>query len=114
MATFTKGKKAYGFCDRGGHRVPLKDLVPQFENLRPSGLLVDKAWLDIDHEQLQLGRVRSDDNQTLENPRPDRDLVESQALSAWDPVGGGVTAFGSRTVGLDLYIKTGRVTVSIG
>ena len=76
--------------------------------------MVSKDMLDIDHEQVQIGRIQSGDNQTLEDPRPDKELVESQALSSWDPVGGGVTAFGSRTVGLDLLVRTGRVTVSIG
>jgi hypothetical protein len=112
MSRFAKGSKAYGFCDRTGFRYPLKDLVRQFENLRPNGLLVGKDVVDIDHEQLQLGRVNSNDPQTLEDPRPDRELVESRSLSAWNPVGGGITEFGSRTVGLDVLIRTGRVSVS--
>jgi hypothetical protein len=34
-------------------------------------------------------------------------------LSAFDPVGGGNTALGSRTVGLDMAGQVGRVTVEI-
>jgi hypothetical protein len=112
MGSFAKGSMAYGFSDRSGRRYPLKDLVRQFENLRPNGLLVGKDEVDIDHEQLQLGRVRANDPQTLEDPRPDRELLPSQALFAWNPVGGGVTEFGSRTVGLDVLIRTGRVSAS--
>ena len=112
MSRFAKGSKAFGFSDRSGRRYPLKDLVRQFENLRPNGLLVGKDEIDIDHEQLQIGRVNSNDPQTLPDPRPDREIVESRGLSAWNPVGGGITEFGSRTVGLDLLIRTGRVQVS--
>ena len=107
-----KGKLAYGFSDRSGFRYDLKDLVPQYENLRPNGLLVGKDEVDIDHEQLQLGRVDASDDQTLDDPRPDQDIASSRALGAFDPVGGGVTAFGSRTVGLDVYARVGKVTVS--
>jgi hypothetical protein len=112
MGSFAKGSKAYGFCDRTGFRYPLKDLVRQFENLRPNGLLVGKDVMDIDHEQLQLGRVRANDPQTLQDPRPDREIVTSRGLFSWNPVGGGVTEFGSRTVGLDLLIRTGKVSAS--
>ena len=55
MSAFSAGKKAYGFCDKTGFRYDLKDLVRQFENLRPNGFLVGKDVVDIDHEQLQIG-----------------------------------------------------------
>ena len=109
-----KHKKAYGFCDRTGFRYPLKDLVPQFENRRPTGLLVGRNMVDEDHPQLQLGSVDASDRQSLDDPRPDRELPESQALWAWNPVGGGVTALGSRTVGLDMSARVGRVSVTVG
>ena len=112
MSAFATGKKAYGYCDRTGFRYPLKDLVRQFENLRPNGLLVGKDMVDIDHEQLQIGRVKSDDPQTLKDPRPDKELAESRALFAWNPVGGGVTVFGSRTLGLDVTAAVGRVSIT--
>jgi hypothetical protein len=105
-------KKAYGFCDRTGFRYKLKDLKPQYRNRRPTGLLVGKDMVDIDHEQLRLGEVDAADPQSLENPRPDRDLVASRALSAFDPVGGGVTPLGTRTVGLDALAAVGKVTVT--
>lgn len=114
MSRDTRRKHAFGYCDRTGFRYPLKDLVPQYENRKPTGMLVGKDVVDIDHEQLRLGEVDANDPQSLPNPRPDREIVESRALWAWNPVGGGVTEFGSRTVGLDMTAEAGRVTVSIG
>jgi hypothetical protein len=75
-------------------------------------LLVGKDVLDEDQPQLQLGKIRMDDPQALRNPRPDQSLDESRRLFAWNPVGGGVTSLGSRTVGLDIEAKLGRVTVT--
>lgn len=112
MSAFAKGRKAFGMCDRTGFRYPLNELVPQFENRRPTGLMVGKDVVDIDHEQLQLGKVRSSDPQSLKNPRPDQSQAATRELYAFDPVGGGVTELGSRTVGLDMTALVGRVTVS--
>ena len=81
-------------------------------NQRPTGLLVGKDVVDPDQPQLQLGRVRVDDPQALRNPRPDRSLEQSRKFFAFDPVGGGVTALGSRTVGLDIEGQIGNVTVT--
>jgi hypothetical protein len=90
------GKHAFGFCDRTGFRYPLKDLVPQYENGLPNGLLVGKDVLDIDQEQWRLGQVNASDNQSLHDPRPDKDLIQSRALFSWNPVGSiGVAMTGS-------------------
>jgi len=112
MSDFAKGSKAFGFCDRTGFRYPLKDLVEQYENGQPNGLLVGRDMVDIDQEQLRLGDVDASDPQSLKNPRPDQNLAEQRGLFAWNPVGGGVTAYGSSTVGLDMSAPAGRVTVS--
>lgn len=104
-------KEAFGFCDRTGFRYPLKDLVEQYKNDAPTGLKVGKDMVDIDHEQLRLGEVDANDKISLDDPRPDKDIAESRALTAFDPVGGGVTEFGSRTVGLEVSAVTGEVTV---
>jgi hypothetical protein len=104
MSSYAAGKKAFGFCDRTGFRYPLKDLVPQIENGRPNGLLVGRDVVDEDQPQLQ----------ALRDPRPDQGLAESRKLYAWDPVGGGNSALGSRTVGLDITAVVGKVTVSTG
>lgn len=113
MAGPATGKEAYGFCDRTGFRYPLKDLVPQIENGFPNGLLVGRDMVDIDHEQWRIGEIDTAENISLEDPRPDLSQVESRGLWAWDPVGGGVTEFGSRTVGLDMKLSVGKVTVVI-
>lgn len=113
MSSFAKGSKAYGFCDRTGFRYPIKDLVPQYENGKPNGLMVGRDVVDIDHEQLRLGEVDASDPQNLKNPRIDQSQTESRSLWAWNPVGGGVTAMGTRTVGLDMSMVVGRVTVEI-
>jgi hypothetical protein len=65
----------------------LDDLVEQYINQVPSGLLVGKDMLDIDHEQLQIGMVDANDPQTLDNPRPDQTQLQSRALYSWRPVG---------------------------
>jgi len=111
MSSFAAGKYAFGYCDRTGFRYAKKDLVPQIENQRPTGLMVGKDVLDKDQPQLQLGKIRMDDPQALRNPRPDQSLDESRQLFAWNPVGGGITPLGSRTVGLDMEVLSGRVTV---
>jgi hypothetical protein len=61
---------------------------------------------------LQLGRLKMDDPQALRDPRPDTGEAESRKLYAWDPVGGGNSALGSRTVGLDITAVVGKVIVS--
>lgn len=98
------GKHAFGFCDRTGFRYPLKDLVPQYVNRQPTGLLVGRDVLDIDQEQLQLGEVDANDSQTLLNPRPDKDLAASRALYSWNPVGIG---------NVEMKGLVGKVTVRI-
>ena len=110
--SYASGKYAFGYCDRTGFRYPKKDLVPQIVNQRPTGLLVGKDVVDPDQPQLQLGRVRVDDPQALRNPRPDQSLEQSRRFFAFNPVGGGVTALGSRTDGLDIEGQIGNVTVA--
>ena len=85
--------------------------MPLVVNQRRTGLLVGRDVLDPDQPQLQLGKVRTNDPQALRNPRPDQSQEESRRLFAWNPVGGGITALGSRTVGLDIEAQAGRVTV---
>ena len=111
--TASRGKRAFGFCDRTGFRYKLTDLVPQIENQRPTGLLVGRDVVDVDQPQLQLGRIAFTDNEALRNPRPDRALDESRALFAFNPVGGGVTELGSFTVGLDIQGNLGEIEVVI-
>ena len=109
---YAKGKYAYGICDRTGFRYPLKDLRNQVKDQKRTGLLVGKDVLDKDQPQLQLGRVRTSDPQSLRHPRPQNDLAESRRYFAFDPIGGGVTAFGSRTMGLDITGSVGTIKVT--
>lgn len=113
MSTFANGKKAFGFCDRTGWRYNLRDLVRQIEDGQWNGLLVGRDVVDQDQPQLKLGDVDANDPQALRNPRPDKELTESRGLFAWNPVGGGVSEFGSRTVGLDITAGVGIVKVEI-
>lgn len=108
-----KSDRAFGFCDRTGFRYDLEDLREQFINGQPSGLMVGKDQLDIDHEQWRLDEIEANDDINLENPRPDASQAESRAMTAFDPVGGGVSEFGSRTVGLDTYAIGGNVTIEV-
>lgn len=108
-----RSDKAFGYCDRTGFRYPLNELREQWRNGQPTGLLVGKDVMDIDHEQLRLDEVDASDDISLDNPRPDTSQAESRALTAFDPVGGGITEFGSRTVGLDTYATGGSVTIEV-
>ena len=112
MSSYASGKNAFGFCDRTGFRYPLKDLVPQIQNGRPNGLLVGRDVVDEDQPQLQLGKLRTLDPQSLRDPRPDTGQAESRRMYAFDPIGGGNTALGGRTVGLDMTAELGEITVS--
>jgi len=98
-----RGKYAYGYCDRTGFRYPLRDLVPEIFNQRPTGFLIGKDVVDPDQPQLQVGKLLLDDPKPLINPRPDRSLDESRILSSFDPVG---------QVGLGMTSSVGRVTVT--
>lgn len=103
MSSYTKGKHAFGYCDLTGFRYPLKDLVPEIVNQRPTGFLVGRDVVDPDQPQLQLGKILVDDPRALRNPRPDRGLDESRILSSFDPVG---------QVGLGMTGHVGVVTVA--
>ena len=110
---YANGKYAFGFCDRTGFRYPLKDLVFEVRNGVKTGLRVGRDVVDPDQPQLQLGKLSLNDPMALRNPRPDTaGLVESRKFFAFDPVGGGVTSLGSRTVGLDIEAEVGQVTVT--
>jgi len=77
---FTRGKHAFGFCDRTGFRYKLTDLVDEVQNGTRTGFRVGKDVVDPDHPQNFLGRVRTNDPQSLLNPRPER-LKESVTIT---------------------------------
>ena len=72
-----------------------------------------KDVVDVDNPQWKLGLINMSDPQALRDPRPDGGYHQSRELYAWNPVGGGNTAMGSRTVGLDCSGHVGRVEVEI-
>tara|TARA_Y100001938_G_scaffold145202_1_gene221376 strand:- start:98 stop:418 length:321 start_codon:yes stop_codon:yes gene_type:complete len=70
--TRATGKHAFGICDRTGFRYPIKDLVHEFNNGKRTGLRVGRDVADQDHPQNFVGRIKSDDPQSLRDARPDR------------------------------------------
>ena len=66
------GKHAFGICDRTGFRYPVKELVFEFSNGKRTGLRVGKDVADKDHPQNFVGRVKTDDPQSIKDARPDR------------------------------------------
>ena len=85
MTKYSKGKYAFGFCDKTGFRYPLKDLVYEFNNGVKTGARVGRDVADPDHPQNFTGRVKTDDPQSLFNPRPDP--LTDRGLFSFDPVG---------------------------
>ena len=112
MTTFAAGKYAFGYCDITGFRYKLSDLVPLIRDGRDTGFRVGYDQLDVDNPQYELGRMSITDPQALRNPRPPKALADSRKMFAFDPVGGGITELGSKTVGLDIHAEVGKVTVS--
>jgi len=111
LSVYARGKYALGFCDVTGIRYALRGLVPLIGAGRDTGFRVGFDVLDKDNPQYELGRMKMSDPQSLRNPRPDTSLQQSRILGSFDPVGGGITELGSRTVGLDIKGEIGRVTV---
>jgi hypothetical protein len=120
---FSSGKIAFGFCDRCGQRAPLNSMKEQYENLLPTGAIVCNECLDVDHPQLQLGRIKVDDPQGLRNPRPDNTFfaVGNQGATGsrmiqwgWNPVGG-ARAYDDGLTPNDLVARgqVGTVTVVV-
>ena len=82
MAQYARGKYAFGFCDVCGFRTPLNEMRQNVFNLKPTGIRTCRTCWDPDHPQLQAGRYKVFDPQTLQNARPD----SAQAASR----GGGI------------------------
>ena len=66
------GKYAFGICDRTGFRYPVNELVYEFDNGKRTGLRVGRDVADRDHPQNFIGRIKTDDPQSLRDARPDR------------------------------------------
>ncbi len=105
MSTAISPPWALGLCDRCGFSFKLNDLKVQIYDQRPTGWLVCDACNDVDNPQLQLGRIRIDDPQSLINPRPDTGIPSSTSYFGWHPIGGGDT--------LSIQCQLGNLTVVI-
>lgn len=89
--TTTRPPWALGLCDRCGFSFRLNQIHTEFYDERPNGLLVCSVCLDVDQPQLQLGRIKVDDPQSLLDPRPDIDRQGSTSLFGWLPIGNPLT-----------------------
>lgn len=82
---------ALGQCDRCGFHYRLNELRYEIFDQRPNGLRVCTTCLDVDNPQLQLGRMKVDDPQSLLDPRIDLNRPGSVGLFGWLPVGNPLT-----------------------
>ena len=100
------GKYAFGICDRTGFRYPINELVYEFNNGKRTGLRVGKDVADRDHPQNFVGRIKTDDPQSLKDARPDR--TEPLLLQV------GVARFDDFDAKIDpLFAKVGTVSITI-
>lgn len=95
---------ALGLCDRCGFSFKLNQLHVEIYDERPNGLLVCSACLDVDNPQLQLGRLKVNDPQSLLDPRPDTGRPGSTGLFGWLPVGNPLT---------NIQCEVGNITVLV-
>ena len=112
MSAYASGKNAIAFCDRCAFEYPYNKLRFEIYDQKRTGFRVCPECLDVDQPQLQLGKNPINDPQALYNSRPDTGESASTRYSAFNPIGGGVTAFGSSTMGLTMTAKLGKITVS--
>lgn len=95
---------ALGLCDRCGFPYKLNELHWEIFDERRNGLRVCSTCLDQDQPQLQLGRYKVDDPQSLLDPRPDTGKLGSTGLFGWLPIGNPLT---------NIQCQVGTVTVTI-
>ena len=109
---YAQGKKALGICDRCGFSFKLNNLKYEILDSKRTGFRVCNQCFDEDQPQLKLGQIDTSDKQSLYNPRVDTGEADSRRLFAFDPIGGGITSLGSKTVGLDITGEIGTLSVS--
>lgn len=103
----TRPPWALGLCDRCGFTFKLNQLSDQIFDERPTGMKVCEACNDVDSPQLQLGRIKIFDPQSLSDPRPDIDKLTSTSYFGWMPVG-------SPLADMEAQCQLGTVIVLIG
>ncbi len=100
---FASGKYANALCGICGFPLKYSDLKQYVFNQRPNGLMVCDTCLDIDNEQLQVGKYHTPEAIALRNPRPDSaELPACRGFFGWNPV-----------LGLKVQVRMGQVTVSV-
>jgi hypothetical protein len=82
--SYAAGKRALGICDRTGQTYKLSELVWEVQNGVKTGFRVGRDVVDPDQPQNFLGRVKINDPQSLQNPRPD--FAPGSGLFGWNPV----------------------------
>lgn len=95
---------ALGLCDRCGFTFKLNQLQVEIYDARPDGLLTCPVCTDKDNPQLQLGRYKVDDPQSLLDPRPDVGVPGSTGLFGWLPIGNPLT---------NIQCQVGNITVLV-
>ncbi len=101
-ATYARGSKAFGFCDRCYQRYDLKELKFQVVNQKPTALRVCQECNDVDHPQYQLGKFPINDPVALRDPRPD--INPGRSLPGWNPVGNSATTMNGNVGIVTVYI----------
>lgn len=86
-------KPVPGICDRCGLRYKLSDLREEDILGRGTGNLVCNSCWDASHPQLDTRHVKTNDRQSVKNPRSDRpELLASRRMMGWNPVGMNTTS----------------------
>lgn len=91
-ANSTRPSWALGLCDICGFSYPLNTLKEVIFDQRPTGSLACCTCWDKDNPQLQLGRQKIFDPQSLRDPRPDVGRPGSVGLFGWLPIGSPLTS----------------------
>lgn len=104
VSSVTRPPWALGLCDRCGFAYKLNELHVEIYDERPNGLLCCSDCLDVDNPQLQLGRVRVTDPQSLLDPRPDTGVQGSTGLFGWLPIGNPLS---------NCLCQVGNITVTV-
>lgn len=78
---FALGKRAFGFCDRCGHRCLLSRMRGEFVRGAGRNNRVCPSCYDPDHPQNFQGMVPVIDAQAVRDPRPDVSLEASRAIT---------------------------------
>lgn len=95
-----------GICDRCGQRYPLAELKFEYVLGKRTNLRTCPECYDESHPQLDTRNVRTVDEQSVPQSRPDSpEFVSSRAMFGWNPVGGGNTS-------TYVSVSAGRVTVN--